>query len=45
MNSMVFQGADYKLDGLLSDIETGELGLPDLQRPFVWQNIKVRGSS
>lgn len=42
MNSMVFQGADYKLDGLLLDIETGELGLPDLQRPFVWQNIKVR---
>lgn len=42
MNSMVFQRADYKLDALLSDIETGDLGLPDLQRPFVWQNIKVR---
>ena len=42
MNSMVFQRADYKLDALLADIETGELGLPDLQRPFVWQNIKVR---
>ena len=42
MNSMVFQRADFKLDALLADIETGELGLPDLQRPFVWQNIKVR---
>ncbi len=42
MNSMLYQRADYKLDALLSDIETGVLGLPDLQRPFVWQNIKVR---
>ena len=42
MNSMVFKRADYRLDALLADIETGELGLPDLQRPFVWQNIKVR---
>jgi len=24
------------------DIESGKLGLPDLQRPFVWQNAKVR---
>lgn len=27
---------------LLNDIKSGRLGLPDLQRPFVWQDAKVR---
>ncbi|MBQ8092943.1 MAG: DUF262 domain-containing protein [Clostridia bacterium] len=27
---------------LINKIETGELGLPELQRPFVWKDTKVR---
>lgn len=27
---------------LIGKIETGELGLPELQRPFVWNDVKVR---
>ena len=26
----------------MDDIEMGEIGLPDIQRPFVWKNAKVR---
>ena len=31
-----------ELEDLLKDIKTGKLGLPDLQRPFVWKDNKVR---
>jgi len=27
---------------LIADIDLGKVGLPDLQRPFVWKNVKVR---
>lgn len=27
---------------LLQKIESGEIALPDLQRPFVWEDAKVR---
>ena len=27
---------------LINEIETGQLGLPELQRPFVWKDSKVR---
>ena len=33
---------DYKIGTLIEEIESGKLGLPDLQRPFVWPNSKVR---
>jgi uncharacterized protein with ParB-like and HNH nuclease domain len=26
----------------MDNIEIGEIGLPDIQRPFVWKNVKVR---
>jgi uncharacterized protein with ParB-like and HNH nuclease domain len=26
----------------MSEIETGNLALPDIQRPFVWPNTKIR---
>ncbi len=42
MSDTLYNRIDYKLDNLLMDIESGKLGLPDLQRPFVWSNIKVR---
>ncbi len=37
-----FKKVDYDLSGLLHYIELGDIGLPDIQRPFVWSNIKVR---
>lgn len=37
-----FKKVDYDLAGLLHYIEIGDIGLPDIQRPFVWSNTKVR---
>lgn len=37
-----FKRVDYELSGLLHYIEVGDIGLPDIQRPFVWSNAKVR---
>jgi len=38
----LFKKVDYSLNKLLEDIAMGEIGLPDIQRPFVWPNTKVR---
>ena len=38
----VFKKVDYSLDSLLSYIGVGDIGLPDIQRPFVWATTKVR---
>lgn len=37
-----FKSVDYDLAGLLHYIDIGDIGLPDIQRPFVWSNAKVR---
>lgn len=37
-----FKRVDYDLAGLLHYIDIGDVGLPDIQRPFVWSNAKVR---
>ena len=37
-----FKRVDYDLGGLLHYIDIGDIGLPDIQRPFVWSNTKVR---
>jgi len=37
-----FKKVDYNLSGLLHFIDIGDIGLPDIQRPFVWSNTKVR---
>ena len=37
-----FKKVDYDLGGLLHYIEIGDIALPDIQRPFVWSNAKVR---
>lgn len=42
MSQTVFTKVDYTLDTLVSQIELGVIGLPDIQRPFVWKNWKVR---
>jgi len=42
MSDTVFKKVDYDLASLVKYIELGEIGLPDIQRPFVWKNAKVR---
>ena len=42
MEKTVFQQVTFTLGGLLNDIKMGSIGLPDIQRPFVWKNAKVR---
>ena len=37
-----FKRVDYDLSNLLHYLELGDIGLPDIQRPFVWTNAKVR---
>ena len=37
-----FTKVDYTLAGLLEFIDLGDIGLPDIQRPFVWTPTKVR---
>ena len=37
-----FKKVDYEVSGLLNYIDIGDIGLPDIQRPFVWSNAKVR---
>lgn len=38
----IFTTTAYPLSSLVEDIELGKLGLPDIQRPFVWPNKNVR---
>jgi len=38
----VFKRVDMDLSSLLHYIDLGDIGLPDIQRPFVWSATKVR---
>ncbi|MCP1663308.1 MULTISPECIES: GmrSD restriction endonuclease domain-containing protein [Methanocalculus] len=42
MTDTVFTKVDYDLNSLIKYISMGNIGLPDIQRPFVWKNTKVR---
>ena len=42
MSDTLFKQVNYDLDSLTKFIELGQIGLPDIQRPFVWPNKKVR---
>ena len=42
MSTTLFKEVGYSLSKLIDDIEMGDIGLPDIQRPFVWKNAKVR---
>lgn len=42
MSETLFKEVHYALGGLITDIGLGRIGLPDIQRPFVWANAKVR---
>ncbi|MFG0260842.1 MAG: RNA-binding domain-containing protein [Novipirellula sp. JB048] len=41
MSDTLFKKVDYSMAKLMDDIEMGTIGLPDIQRPFVWKNAKV----
>ena len=38
----IYSNTTFNVSHLINKIETGELGLPELQRPFVWKDTKVR---
>ena len=38
----IFEHGQRSIASLISDIETQTIALPDLQRPFVWEDTKVR---
>jgi len=42
MSEMLFKKVDYTLGNLIAYVEQGDIGLPELQRPFVWPDTKVR---
>jgi hypothetical protein len=42
VSETVFTKVDYDLSSLVQFISLGKIGLPDIQRPFVWKNAKVR---
>ena len=41
-NDTLFKRADLTVEMLLNEIQSGTTGLPELQRPFVWPDSKVR---
>lgn len=42
MSELLFKKVDYTVRKLIQDIAFGEIGLPDIQRPFVWDTTRVR---
>jgi hypothetical protein len=42
VKATLFKEVSYSLSKLIEDIDVGEIGLPDIQRPFVWTKAKVR---
>lgn len=42
MAQELFERVDRQVGNLLDDVMNGRIGLPDLQRPFVWTDAKVR---
>ncbi|HAF62714.1 MAG TPA: hypothetical protein DCK95_10370 [Anaerolineaceae bacterium] len=42
MSETVFTQVNYTVQALVDHIDLGIIGLPDIQRPFVWGNSKVR---
>ena len=39
---MLYRSTTYPLAALVHDIKSGAIALPELQRPFVWPNAKIR---
>ena len=42
MGKQLFKNIPSKVGDLVNDVRNGRIGLPDLQRPFVWKDNKVR---
>ena len=42
MGKELFTIIPSKVGDLITDVKNGRIGLPDLQRPFVWKDNKVR---
>ncbi len=42
MSETLFKQVNYTVGSLVEFIHLGQIGLPDIQRPFVWPNTKVR---
>ena len=42
MSTQRFSHTQYPISHLIEQIDSGDLSLPDLQRPFVWTRAKVR---
>lgn len=40
--TVLFKEVGYSLASLIEEIDCGHIGLPDLQRPFVWKPVQVR---
>ena len=40
--SNLFKHGGWTVDQLVSGVKSGQLRLPEIQRPFVWSNVKVR---
>ncbi len=38
----IFSNTTFTVNQLIEKIDTGQLGLPELQRPFIWKDTKVR---
>lgn len=42
MGKELFKNIPSKVGDLVRDVRNGRIGLPDLQRPFIWKDNKVR---
>jgi uncharacterized protein with ParB-like and HNH nuclease domain len=42
MPNTLFTKVDYAFGSLIDAIGNGQIGLPDIQRPFVCKNVEVR---
>ena len=42
MGKELYTNIPSKVGDLINDVKNGRIGLPDLQRPFVWKDNKVR---
>lgn len=42
MDERIFSQVNYDLGTLIGNIDVGSIGLPDIQRPFVWPDKRVR---
>lgn len=42
MQAQKYTVNQYHIEDILSWVKTGEIAIPEIQRPFVWDTAKVR---